>query len=683
MARRGRWLTVALAAALSAVLAAHPHTARAEDEDEVVVRGGAGNFASRATIATSPREVTDAASLVEPLPGVHVRRLGADDSFATLSIRGSTSTQVAVYLAGVPLSGGADPTLDLATLPLWPGARATVHRTFAPAALGRGSLGGTLTIDPPSPRTEEQTEVWAAAGSFGSRRLRVGDVRAAGDVRFATGLSASRSDDDFTYFDPSTHHDVTRLNAGHTAVAGLESVAIPAGHGALTITTLAQARRQELPGSTLYRTPFQRLDSTRLLEALELTQPAGNGTAGVRAWVRREGLSIHDTPDTHVRTFGQPYRTDDVIVAAGGSTGWKGRIGGRGALDAGTLELRLDGSGERFSPGTWLGGTSPPGAIRANAGVAVDAMLPLSRFLIVSGSARGDAWIDRSEGSASTPAGPATGRPAAVHDTELRPTAHAGVEAPLGSFVLASHAGWVTRPPSFVERYGNRGAFVNAPGLRPESAFTTDAGLRWSGRSGTGREALTIRTELAGFATWADDLITYVYQGAQRFALATNIGEARIYGLEGEVRGGAYGLDLRVAYTGLLTANDSTCRTTPAGCERPRLLGRPAHDLVADLAYELGPVRLRYGLDFVSGIVLDDHANIEVPARVLHGASVRVNVPQARGLSLTLDVRNLFDLRTGDYVGIGGSRDTQPIGDLYDYPLPGRRVLLSARYSTR
>src|SRR5437899_12166089 len=85
--------------------------ARAEG-GEVTVRGeGAGAFQSTATIEDAPREVTDAASLVEPLPGVHVRRLGADDSFATLSIRGSSSTEVAIYLAGVPLSGGADPTL--------------------------------------------------------------------------------------------------------------------------------------------------------------------------------------------------------------------------------------------------------------------------------------------------------------------------------------------------------------------------------------------------------------------------------------------------------------------------------------------------------------------------------------------------------------------------------------------
>ena len=125
---------LALSALLSSSIRAGAAEPTESDPEEVVVHGrNAGGFVSRATIEDAPREITDAASLLEPLPGVHVRRLGADDSFATLSIRGTGSTQVAVFLAGVPLTGGADPTLDLSTLPLWPGARVRVFRSFAPA----------------------------------------------------------------------------------------------------------------------------------------------------------------------------------------------------------------------------------------------------------------------------------------------------------------------------------------------------------------------------------------------------------------------------------------------------------------------------------------------------------------------------------------------------------------------
>lgn len=635
-------------------------------DDEVLVRGSqAGGFVSRARIEDSPRTITDAASLVEPLPGVHVRRLGADDSFATLSIRGSSSSQVAVYLAGVPLSGGADPTLDLATLPLWPGVQAKVHRTFAPAALGRGSLGGTLEIVPLSAKAPDQTDVWGAIGAYGARRLRAGDVREVEGLHVATGISASRSTDDFSYLDPlataSAGHDVlaARQNAGHADGAGLVSIAAPVrtrdGEGTLTTTLLAQARKQELPGPTGHPTPFQRLDSSRLLAAVELTVPiASAGTLGVRAWGRREGLSLHDDR-AEARQSGSPSYTDDAILAVGGSAGWKAR-----PTAATSAELRVDGSAERFAPGTILDGTAPPAARRTNAGIALDTTARLGAATLAA-SGRVDAWVDSS----------ADGPTHAI----AKPTGNLGIEAPAGPVTLAAHGGYVARPASFVERYGNRGAFLGDPSLRPESAVTIDAGANAARRWG----ALRLRTEVAGFASWADDLITYVYAGAANRARATNIGRAHLYGVEAAATLGAYGGGARLSYTGLATENTAQCQR--GAC--PPLPGRPAHDFVADLSWALGPLVLRYGVDAVAGTRADQKGVILVPARVLQSAGARLSVPGVRGLRVTLDVRNLFDVRVAEYAGALGPANPvrAPIGDLYAYPLPGRRALVSVDFA--
>lgn len=640
------------------------------DADEVVVRGReAGGFVSRASLEDAPREVTDAASLIEPLPGVHVRRLGADDSFATLSIRGTSSTQVAVFLAGVPLTGGSDPTLDLATLPLWPGARARVFRSFAPAALGRGSLGGSLVIDAPSPRAPARTEVWTAAGAFGSRRLRIGDVsEASGGVRIATGVSASRSDDDFSYVDRQASIArgeqvlVDRRNAGHAAASGLASVAIPVRlgeerAGALTLTTLLQARRQRLPGPATLPTPDQRLDSNRIVSSLELTLPAGAGAFGARGWGRREGLSIHDSVQSS-KGLG-PTSTSDAILAAGTSVGWKGR-----PVPPLSIEARVDGSAERFAPGTWIGARQPPGARRTNVGAAFDGALSVSRVTTLAASSRADAWFDTSEDGTSA--------------QELRPTGNVGVESALGPVAVASHAGLVARPPSFVERYGNRGAFLGDPGLRPESAATVDAGLRVARKLGP----LRLSLEGSLFGTWAEDLIIFVPQGAYGNVKAKNIGRARLLGTETELRAAAYGFELRLSHTGLSTRNLSGCRFAGGRCERAPLPGRPEHDFVGDLSFTTGPLRVRYGVDAVTGISADDEGTeaYRVPDRVLHSAGVRVAIPGVSGLSVALDVRNLFDLRAAEYPSVLGGKDPYPIGDLFDYPIPGRRILLSARW---
>ncbi len=651
--------------AVASLLVVTPAAAQSEPQpEEVTVRGDrVGNFVSTAAERDSARELTDAASLIEPLPGVHVRRYGADDSFTTLSVRGSSSTEVAVVFAGVPLTGGADPTLDLATLPLWPGAVATVHRSFAPAALGPGSLGGTLVLEPPKATAPESTDVWAAAGSFGEARLRVGDVRAiGGGGRIATAISASRADDDFTYLDPtasSPGHDVyaQRENAGHAAVNGLVSWALPvrwttASTGALTVTTLVQGRRQQLPGTVLGPTPFARLDSDRELVSAELSGGLGAGAWSARGWGRREGLELTDVLASPAVG---PTLADQTIVGSGGSVGWRGR-----PSSATHLEVRADGSGERFAPGLVEGAPPPPGASRGSAGVAVDADWRAFDPVTMAASGRIDGWSGRASDGTRT--------------GEVRPTGHVGVEASPEAVTLAAHAGATARPPSFVELYGDRGAFVGDPGLLPESAWTVDAGARASRRLGGARISL----EVVGFGTWAEDLITFVPTGAYGRSKATNIGRARMAGVEVDGRAAAGPFEVRAAYTGLATEDDAACTAATGGCARPPLPGRPTNDFVADAMARVGPAVARVGVDAVSGMVADLAGSIGVPPRVLASTGLRVEV--ARGVRVALDVRNLFDVRTGTYAGaLGPVRE--PIGDYYEYPLPGRSLLVSARFS--
>ena len=635
--------------------------ARAYDAEEVTIRGSqAGGFTSRAKLEDAPREITNAASLVEPLPGVHVRRLGADDGFSTMSVRGSSSTQVAVYLAGVPLTGGADPSLDLATLPLWPGARARVYRSFAPAALGPGSLGGTLMLEPPAVTGPDRTEVWAAVGSFGSRRMRVGDVRAVGEdgTRVATALSVSRSADDFSYFDKDTLGDRTRENAQHAAASGLVAWTRPIRFddgttGTLTVTTLAQARRQHVPGALTHLTPNQVLASDRELAAVELAVPSEHGAWRTHAWGRHDGVRVTDTPQRDAAF--DPSRTSDTIAAAGASAGWRGR-----PVPDVTLDTRVDGSGERFMPGEWIGAPAPPGATRAAVGLATDLEWRATKALTASGSGRVDTWNDQG----------------GVAKQAVRPTAHIGGELTLGPIAFASHGGVLTRPPSFVERFGNHGIFVGNPLLKPESAWTVDVGARVQKRVGE----VSLRAEVAGFATWATDLIVFVPQGIG-VAHTENIGKARIAGAEALVEGRGFGFEMRASYTGLATENEAGCTADVGLCQRPPLPGRPTQDVVVDASYGVGPLRVRYGLDVVAGIYTDlaGSPSAQVPTRALHSTGARLDVPGVQGLRLALDVRNLFDLRTGTYDGVLGPRPA-PIGDLYEYPLPGRSVLVSALF---
>ena len=661
---RARATTTSLC--LAVALTTHARAQEDSEPEEVHVRGTqAQGFEQRARVEDAPREVTDAASLVEPLLGVHVRRLGADDGFATMSIRGSASNEVAFYLAGVPLPAASDPTVDLSSLPLWPGTQARVYRTFAPGGLGPGSLGGTLSIEPPSASSPPGTDVWTAGGSFGTLRMRVGDVTdLGGGARIASGLSASRSDGDFSFYnllhnapinDPREF--IPRLNDDFAQASGLVSLLLPlhAGptrSGTLRTTVLLQGREQGLPGTVFLSTPAQRLRTDRELATTELALPVARGVWTAQLWGVRQGTDFRDGAPTNLG----PSVNDNTIATAGGKTGWRRRI------DQLQLAVDLDARGERFEPGAYAGPTPPTGALRVAGGASTDLEWRPTRAIALAASGRIDGYYDASDDRA-------------IGSTSLvRPVGHLGGEAAAGPFTFLLHGGYTSRPANFVERFGAPGGFLATPDLRPESALSIDGGVRFRRRFGK----LRLEGEVDGFAQSATDLITFVPVSARGIPKATNIGQATIAGVEAEARARFFGVDLRASYTGLHTENDTLCFP---GC--PPLIGRPAHDFVVDLAYQLGPLRLRYGVDGLFGITLDNYGN-EVPARVLQYAGARLDLPGVRGAYVALDVRNLFDVRTASYPQpIFGTSVPYPIGDAYYYPLPGRSLLVSVAWEPR
>jgi hypothetical protein len=384
----------------------------------------------------------------------------------------------------------------------------------------------------------------------------------------------------------------------------------------------------------------------------------------MRVYGRRDDVRTRTEDDAFA-----PTHANDVIVAAGASAGWRTRFAERFSL-----ATVLDTSAERFAPGAAFGlaqNAQESGASRTLAGVGADLDFRATRRWTLSASARGDVWHDASDGAATA------AMASAASGTEAHPTAHVGTEIAVGPVTFAAHGGALARPASFIERYGSRGTFLGDPNLSTETAWTADAGARTHWRYGIFRGSF----ELDGFSTWADDLITFLPVGANGLFKATNVGRARIVGTEADLALFVADFALHVAYTGLLTADESVCSSidTANGCARPQLPGRPATDIFSDLTYKLGPAQFRYGVDVVGGMKVDDTGSIRNPTRVLQSVGARLDVPRARGLRVALDIRNLFDLRTGNYQGQLGPV-AYPIGDSYDYPLPGRSALLSVRY---
>ena len=108
----------------------------------------------------------DIAELVSHTVGVTVRETGGLGQFSSMSIRGSTSEQVAVYLDGMRLNTGASGTVDLSTIPIDTIDRIEVIRGGGSAQFGQDAIGGVLNIITKHGRKGTQVQAYAGGGYF-------------------------------------------------------------------------------------------------------------------------------------------------------------------------------------------------------------------------------------------------------------------------------------------------------------------------------------------------------------------------------------------------------------------------------------------------------------------------------------------------------------------------------------
>lgn len=634
---------------------------------DVTVRGSsAPAFVSRASSDDRRREPIDAASMLAELPSVHVRRLGALGAQAAISIRGSASSQVGVLLNGIPLTSGADPSFDVGSLPLWPGASFRVYRGFAPGSLGAtGYLGGLLAIDPPSSLTGARTDAQLVAGSFGTLQARVADARQVGPVKLGVGVFGSRSAGDFSYSmaDDFSNQLVTRtrMNAEAVNAGMIGRAAWERSWGTVGATWFADARHVGLPGNTQFTTSYSGLDTQRAVAGLDASTRIGK-TASFRAqvWGRGERTRFTD-PRGEIDGTRSSNLAEQLISAVGFSAVFRGIQWGPAAI-----VLFADGRNEHLSPAS---GSTVLGAVEASrlaGGTGFEVETRLRSFRLFA-SGRLDVRHDEATGIVPGKA------PDQGPTTDVFPSGHVGISYRIGPVAtISSHVGYLRRFPGFAELYGDRGTLVGDPRLRTERALSADLGVQGDiefGRVKLGYEA-------AGFVTNAQDLIVFLPLGLRTFR-ATNIGAATLVGTEVAASLSAKNLLTTLSYTFLYTNNQSDDRLAYGN----PLPGRPMHDFSYDAAYQWGPLGVRYGVDAIAGTTLDTSASYVLPPRLFHNAGMSLDVPGFSRLRIGIEVQNLFDVRVMRMYSPGQkSLIPYAISDFMGFPLPGRSFWATLRF---
>ncbi|MDR1045637.1 MAG: TonB-dependent receptor plug domain-containing protein, partial [Candidatus Adiutrix sp.] len=145
---------------------------------------------------------------LQMVPGLHVEQRGGEGQFSTVTMRGSTSAQVNVYVDGVPQNIGGEGAVDLSLITLSNVARIEVYRGYVPVRFSGAPIGGVINIVTKKPLG------FGGAASAGIKSLqgRTADATVTGPLfggSLLLGLHRDQSHGDFKYeyMDGNLHPD--------------------------------------------------------------------------------------------------------------------------------------------------------------------------------------------------------------------------------------------------------------------------------------------------------------------------------------------------------------------------------------------------------------------------------------------------------------------------------------------
>ncbi len=633
------------------------------DDLDVFLRSG---FVALLEPGERKDRVDDLPSVLSQTVGVRVRQYGGLGSFATVSIRGSSSNQVDVYLDGIPLNDAYSGTANLADLSLESIESIEVYRGSSPPHLGSSSIGGVINLrtDSGNVRPGSAPALGAAArvsyGSFETSRYVLSLKPSAGSVRallqgsyLGTAGNFDFVDDKGTPENGTDDEETIRVNNDSRTLdlIGRVSLDVPV-LGELSIAHDSFHRENGVPGIGSNQSRTASAERTRHLSYAKLERKelfttkldvSANGYYSTGNEVFRDlegdiGLTKQDT-DNAFRSYGGNFRSVLAVAPM-------------------TIDLYAEGKSERFSPkSNYPTPSEGPDRTRVSYVAAASADLLVERLrLVLNATERFHSYTSEFYDPPRFPWLPPQPQGKVRGDME---TPHFGFRWLPADFVtVKGNWGEYYRVPTFVELFGNSGSVTGSSDLVPENGVNRDIGAVVSiDRAG---RLSSLFLEVVYLDNEVENLILF-FPNSQSTSQPRNIGSARIRGWELSCSSLLFDWLRLAGNYAYLDGRDTGPIPYYNGNDLP---GRPKHDLsvAVDLIRREG--KLTYEYQRIGENYLDPANQMLVPARNIHNAALRWNLYHAQA-SLTLEGRNLTDNR---------------ISDVNGFPLPGRSYFVTLSY---
>ena len=632
--------------------------------DEMVVRarhdrggGYTGAFVEVISLGDKPAPAADLAETLDRAVGVNTRRYGGLGAFSTVSIRGSTAEQVAVFLDGVALNPAAGGGVDLASLPLGGVESVEIYRGSVPARFGGNSMGGVVHIRTLPLAGKTRTRLRTGTGSHGTIRLGA-SLRARHSAwKFLVFANYTASRNDFRFLDDNgteyNHEDdawARRLNSDFRSLRSLAKIGRSLGSSSLQINNTLDLAYKGIPGIGNNQSLHTRFGTWRHIAEAALFGPLGFDRAGYR--VKGHHSLQQDEYRDRRGEVGLGRQHDRNLTRGYGLRGEVNILLPARSLLTGFVAARR----ESFAPRDLLRSDSRFLSSRRNSlALGTEAEIELGQRLTLNAGAQAegldDRFFDRKNFAPSTVL-PSRQKGEWLNGYRVGATLDIGA-----GLVFKAHNGRYKRAPSFFELFGDRGAVIGNTNLVSEHGHNQDLGLVLR-RADDG--AGLILAEAVFYRNRVKDLIRFM-QNSQRVSRPHNLGRALLRGVETRVEAR---LTPMLAIRGNYTYQRAENRT-PFSFERGNdLPNAPRHRLNTRATFDLAHLEIYGELSRESRHFLD-RANLRgLPVRTLY--SLGGHLPLVEGISISWELRNL----TGNQMA-----------DLWGYPLPGRSFGLSIDYA--
>lgn len=603
-------------------------------------------------------KVESLAEVIEKEAGVQVRQAGGLGSFSTVSLRGSSSEQVLVFLDGILLNDASGGGVDLSTISLSDVDSIEIFKGITPMSFGRSSIGGAVNIRTLRAGKGLHGNVSAGYGSFDTWQTSGYVNHKPGALDYLASASYLTSKNNFTFtndrgttWNPRDDREEERHNAQFKENNFLGKLGYDFSEN-VRIDVMDQwfAKDQGLPAWNNSRKAKTSFSTDRNIAVVKLTaNDLGPHNLNTSSFL--DCTHQVEEYDDSLGQLGLGKQRNRYITD---------RIGGHFLLDwrteKNTLTPMLDVQHETYEPRDLLNPKNRIGESSRNSisSGLQDNLYLFQERLILTPALRYTFIMDERNSAVNLWGKRVKGT--SVSEGSWNPQLGAKYQV-LENLFLKSNIARYVREPAFYELFGDRGFFIGNPELKPEVGINFDLGFE-AGWKGSGLWLQNISASSAVFHNQVEDLITLVYD-ARGIGKYVNISDALIQGIENTLK---IEFLKHLRFIGTATWQNPVQESEIKVFNDKVLPGRFQESFLARLEAFWGPAKIYGEFTAQSGLFYDAANLLKAKPQAL------INVGGSfsyRAVTVSVDAKNLGNDQYEDFNG---------------YPMPGRSAYVTVQY---